>query len=137
MLSFKYIKWPVLLMIVIFVGHQSWSQAKKEITSEPRDLLPIANILENSAASTDILLARKPHLAYFAGIKNKTIPQVKSIYKLIEFAKANQARFIFYGPIEQQLRPDLHVLTQPVSVSTRLKLIYKKLARDNFLYEVK
>lgn len=56
-------------------------------------------------------MARKPHVAYFAGMSYVPMGLSKSLPDLIAQAKASRARYLFYSPIERMLRPEYAVLS--------------------------
>jgi hypothetical protein len=136
-LSFKYIKWIVLLFIFVFIFNKSYKTAYSEIKSEPRYLLEISEKLKRSANQSDKIMSRKPHLAYLSNMQFEYFPQVDSLSMLIETAKENDCKYVFYGKIEQKLRPQLNNLTKPEIVSPFLDLVCSNEKEKIYLYSVK
>jgi len=136
-LSFKYIKWIVLLFIFVFTFNKSYKTAYSEIKSEPRYLLEISEKLKKRANQSDKIMSRKPHLAYLSNLQFEHFPQVDSLSTLTEIAKENDCKFIFYGKIEQKLRPQFNNLTKPETVSQFLDLVCSNEEEKIYLYSVK
>ena len=134
--SFKYVKWTALAFLFVFITRQALFLSNVEISSEPRNLLEISEILKVENEKSGII-ARKPHLSYFTGFKNDHFPQVETIEDLINYAKDKNSKFLFYGSQERKYRPELSVLTQPDSVSNYLSLVYSNQKENNFLYKLK
>jgi tetratricopeptide (TPR) repeat protein len=57
------------------------------------------------------IMARKPHVAYFAGMPYVPMGLSTSLTDLMARAKAANAAYLFYSPIERLLRPEYAVLS--------------------------
>ena len=124
-------------IIILFLLKSSYTEVKKYITSEPLYLLKASEAFKNQSKNSDIVLARKPHLAHLSDRKVAFFPDVDSLDQLIIHAKEINADFIFYGVIEQEVRPQLKILLEPDKVSPFLQLIYSQTQPEIYLYKIR
>jgi Flp pilus assembly protein TadD len=59
---------------------------------------------------TGRIMARKPHVAYFAGMTQVAMGPTSSLYELLAKARESGASYLFFSPIEQMLRGEYAVL---------------------------
>jgi tetratricopeptide (TPR) repeat protein len=59
---------------------------------------------------TGRIFARKPHVAYFAGMEYAPLPSAGGPRELLREARARQVEFLLISPIERALRPELVAL---------------------------
>jgi 4-amino-4-deoxy-L-arabinose transferase-like glycosyltransferase len=124
-------------VIILFLLKTSIFEMKRNITSEPLYLINAAKVLKNESNSSDIVLARKPHLAFLSERKVELFPDVESLDQLISHAKEKSADYIFYGVKEKEARSQLIFLQDPEAVKTSLQLIYSQTHPEIYLYKVK
>ena len=90
-----------LLLATAFPAYQ-WTEDlanKERVRAAPRDLLPSIGFLRGNAAG-EILMARKPHAAFMAGMRFEPIPQVATPDQLHAAAEQKGVRFILVSPAE-------------------------------------
>jgi tetratricopeptide (TPR) repeat protein len=58
-------------------------------------------------------MARKPHAAYFAGMRYVPMPDVDTFEELIASGKKSGSHYLFFSAIEASLRPQFAVLLDP------------------------
>lgn len=65
-----------------------------------------------------LLMARKGHLAYLAGMRYQPYPKraARSLDRLLDFAREHRVRYIAYGIPERELCPDLGFLADADSI---------------------
>ena len=56
-------------------------------------------------------MARKPHVAYFAGMTQVAFPLTTTFTQLVEAARRTGADYVFFSPIEERLRTQYAVLS--------------------------
>jgi hypothetical protein len=84
---------------------------------------------------TQAVFARKPHTAYYAGLRPLMFPdQPKTVEELVAFSRENHVRYILYSVIEAQFRPQFADLARSDMSHPGLTPI----VRDNYgvLYRV-
>ncbi|HDP98581.1 MAG TPA: glycosyltransferase family 39 protein [bacterium] len=134
---YKIISRAMLVIILLFSAQSSFSEMKKYITTEPLHLLKIAPLLINESQPQDKIIARKPHLGYFSKLETIIIPNVDTVEQLLEYANEKQARFLFYGIIEQQASAGLKLLQHPESLPEEFELLYSQKNPEVYLYRIK
>ena len=72
---------------------------------QPLEILACADELRHLARPGDREIARKPNLAFHAGVESVQLPEADSLAELGRYARAMRARWLFVSPIEVQLRP--------------------------------
>jgi hypothetical protein len=75
------------------------------LEQQPLEILACADTLRRLARPDDRVIARKPNLAFHAGVEFAYFPPVDSLGDLARYARTNRARWLFISPIELQLRP--------------------------------
>jgi 4-amino-4-deoxy-L-arabinose transferase-like glycosyltransferase len=127
--------WLVLVVASVFLSVSAYRQTSNVIASEPRYLLEIAGFLRDRSSADEKMIARKPHLAYLAGLVN-TFAFVYSGDAYLSEAQARGARYLVYSKYDAKLWPGLLSLRDPAAVPPELKLIYEHPASQTLIYEV-
>jgi hypothetical protein len=84
----------------------------ESIQSGPYETLEAADFLK-SRAPGETLLARKPHVAFLAGMRFAPIPQVDSPAALHQAAIQSHARYLLVSGAELALRAGVRPLAEP------------------------
>jgi hypothetical protein len=127
--------WLLVLITATCLYVSAYRQVSNGIASEPRYLFGIAEFLRNRSSPGDIIIGRKPHLAYLAGLVN-TFPFVESADAYLAEAQERGARYVVYSAYEARLWPGLESLRSPGAVPAGLKLIHYHPASETLIYEV-
>jgi mannose/fructose/N-acetylgalactosamine-specific phosphotransferase system component IIC len=127
--------WLLVFITAAFLGVSASRQISHGIASEPRYLFGIAEFLRNRSSPGDIIIGRKPHLAYLAGLVN-TFPFVESADAYLAEAQERGARYVVYSAFEASEWPGLKSLQDPSAVPAGLKLIHYHPASETLIYEV-
>ncbi len=138
---------PLILGAILFFT--SLSKAKKYnkelIDSGPKEMIKIQRWFDRNQPKPDPedgIFARKPHVAYFTGLKFQMFPVVKSWDDFLNQIKEKNVKYIYYSYFEYSNRPQLRILTEPNKVPPQLKLIHIQAIPGNskqvpgFLYKV-
>ena len=81
------------------------------------------------------IIARKPHVAYFAGLEAVMFPEkVKTIEDLVDFCRANGIEYVLYSGIEASLRPHVRDLLNIDQKHNGLEKVYNN--RFGVIYRV-
>ena len=100
----------LMLAAAVALAFAKTYRGTQDATAELAQLVPaaLAQIEHGSA-----VLARKPHLAFYAGAEAVHLPDVGTIDELRDFMRVQPAPaplYLLYGEIEHQLRPQLRAL---------------------------
>ena len=123
-------------VFLLFLLRFSVRETKDFISSEPKELLQLAQVILENSSETDCIVARKPHLGYLSHRKTIYFPEVDSIEELLNYARKNKAKFILYSNIEAELRPQLKILMQPEKLPPELTLFCHWDNPKIFLYKI-
>ena len=92
-------------VIILLLIKASVFEMKMNITTEPLYLIKAAEVFKKKSINSDIVFARKPHLAFLSDRKVELIPDVDSVENLIKAAQEKNVTFVFYGVKEAEARP--------------------------------
>ncbi|NOY60600.1 MAG: hypothetical protein GXO75_16960 [Calditrichaeota bacterium] len=134
--KFFYLSRIIFIIILLFSLQKSKFLISKTIANEPRYIKKVAEILKENSNEDDLILARKPHLGYFSERKTELFPDVKNIKDLLEYVRAHNIRFVYYGIVESELRPSLSELKHPEELPSDFQLIYGSKTAKVFLYRI-
>ncbi len=127
--------WLLLLIVAASLTGAAFHLSSEAITSEPRYLLEIADFLKHHSVPGEVIVARKPHLAYLSGLVN-TFPFVHTAGAYLREARARGARYVVYSAPEAERWPGLKSLGDPGAAPAGLKLVYDHPASQTLIYEV-
>lgn len=84
---------------------------------QPRELLRLRDDLARRSVALDpdgVIAARKPHVAYWLGLRSTGVPLGNTLDELLERLRAAGVRYLYAGSSEMQLRPVLAPLASPL-----------------------
>ncbi len=84
--------------------------ARRLLAAAPHETRLAGAALRALASPGESVMARKPHVAYFAGLGYVPLPDIESIPELFQAASSTGARYLFVSKIEAELRPPLEML---------------------------
>jgi len=90
---------------------------------ELAELVPASRGLIESSA---VIVARKPHLAFYAGAENLHLPELDTLAELQAFLRPHAARaplYLLYGEIERRLRPQFRTLRTAAGAPDWLEVV--------------
>jgi 4-amino-4-deoxy-L-arabinose transferase-like glycosyltransferase len=127
--------WVLVLVSAASLAASAYRQTSNAIASEPRYLIEIGDFLRQRSSPGEIVIARKPHLAYLAGLIN-TFPFVRGADDYLAEARRRRARYLVYSGYEAQQWPGLKSLRDPRAAPAGLTLIYVHPQSETLIYEV-
>lgn len=132
-----YLTWLLVIILALPLVGAAYLGSRSIIASEPRYLLEIAEFLKQySDVDRDlVMIARKPHLAYLAGLKAE-FPLAKTADEYLVKAKEIKANYIVYSNYEAELWPGLKALSNPQAITKHFKLIYQDRASNTLIYKI-
>jgi 4-amino-4-deoxy-L-arabinose transferase-like glycosyltransferase len=102
--------WVVALMFVAAIG----VAFAKVYRGTQNGIVEVAELLPATVARIErgaAVVARKPHLAFYAGAENVHLPDLATLDDLQDFLRQHAAPlYLLYGQIEHRLRPQYHAL---------------------------
>ncbi len=113
-----------VLLVLIF----SAKEVRANIHAEPRELLAVAQGLQDKVEARTAIIARKPHLGFLTGMRTVYFPEATTLAALADYAEAKQASYLLYGQVEAERRPELRILLEPERAPAAFEPIY---VRDN------
>jgi hypothetical protein len=128
--------WFLVTILTLFLIKDSFKETKKLLNSEPKYLLEAANFLKSRSSPDDIIISRKPHIAYLSGLKREFLPEY-SAQDYYKKAKEINARYIVYSDLENELWPGLYDFGYPDAVKDFFTLIYEHKPTNTLIYEIK
>lgn len=122
---------PLALSIVASVDLQ-----RRILAQQPVEALEAAGALRPLAVPGDRVIARKPHVAFLAGVGAVGFPFADSLADLAALARRERARWLFYGVPEAEARPALRHLLDPSGAVPGLTVRHVTSPRPSVLYEI-
>ncbi|MGH7740635.1 MAG: tetratricopeptide repeat protein [Candidatus Eiseniibacteriota bacterium] len=102
----------------------------------PVEVIEAARALRAVAGPGDAVIARKPHLAYHAGLKAVPFPFSSTIPELAEYAHHEKARWLFVSWPEVETRPAFWHLLDTTGVMPGLRPLHVTRPHPSVIYEV-
>ena len=109
---------------------------RRVLAQQPVEALACAETLRSLARPGDRVIARKPHIAYLAGIGALAFPFADSLPELADYARRHGARWLFFGYGEGELRPAFRYLLDPTGDVPGLTPRRVTAPRPAVLYEI-
>ena len=132
----KIFSWFLITILTLFLIKDSFTETKTLLNSEPKYLLEAADFLKSRSSPDDIIISRKPHIAYLSGLKREFLPEY-SAQDYYKKAKEINARYIVYSDLENELWPGLYDFGYPDAVKDFFILIYEHKPTNTLIYEIK
>ena len=129
----------VLAGLAIYAGWNSYEINSRQISSGPREVVAIADWFKANVPAEKrgvTVAARKPHVAYYMGIEYVPLPFVNSPDELIRKLKEQNVDYLYFGPMEFFMRPELKVLIDARRTWPGLKKIATSNDPSSVLYEI-
>ena len=102
----------------------------------PVEVLECARVLASQAHPGDRVIARKPHIAFHAGVAPSPFPFTKTLAELADHARAERARWLFFSWPEAEMRPDYAYLLDTSGVVPGLSVRHASPGHPAVLYEI-
>ncbi len=122
---------PLAFSIVTSVGVE-----KRALALLPVEVLDAAHALRAMARPGDAVIARKPHLAYHAGLASVPFPFANTIPELAAYTHQNHVRWLFVSWPEVETRPRFWHLLDTTGVMPGLTPRHTTSPHPSVLYEV-
>ena len=136
MAKFSLINKIAFIITITFLLKTSITSIKTKITTEPIELLEVAEVLKKECKESDVLIARKPHLGYFTNMKVVVIPNVNTIDELLSYADSTNASYLLYSSLEAETRSKLKILQTPEKLPPNFQLKYADDKTKTYAYKL-
>jgi hypothetical protein len=131
----SFARWISIAILFVLLSVAAGVETKLNIASQPTYLLEIANFLKKHSLPHEIIVVRKPHLAYLSGLKG-AFPLAKNANEYLVKAREIKARYIVYSDYEASLWPGLKSLSNPQGLPPAFKLIYQHQPTNTSIYDI-
>jgi 4-amino-4-deoxy-L-arabinose transferase-like glycosyltransferase len=101
------------LSLVLWTAVEAYEFNKKNISQGPHEILVIADWFDMNVPAEhkgSVIVARKPHIAYYLDLEFNWIPDVRTYDELIAGLRDVNADYLYFSYIEAHWRPDLAYL---------------------------
>jgi hypothetical protein len=133
---YRFLNFGVYAAAIVMLGFASVKELKAVVTNEPLELQLAAQTLKQQAQKGEAIIARKPHLGYLSGLKTIYFPEAQTVDELIAFAKARNAKYLLYGEIERERRPQLMSLLAGANSHHELAEVYRSEQPPMVVYRI-
>jgi hypothetical protein len=114
----------IAVALLLWTGYSSLEFNRANIDSGPQEVVSIAGWFHQHFGDTEdgkIVLARKPHIAYYLDMKLEMFPYVNSYDELVAHLRKSNASYLYFGLMEAGMRPQFQRLLDPRSAPKELK----------------
>lgn len=129
------VSWLLVIALCVFQGLGAYLLSRGVINAEPRYLIEIADVLKSRSLADGVIILRKPHLAYLAGLE-AAFPLAETADEYLVKAREIGARYIVYSDSEASQWPGLKSLSNPDALPKDFKLIYLHEPTRTLVYEI-
>jgi len=109
---------------------------RRILAQQPIETLEAAGTLRALARPGDRVIARKPHVAYHAGVGAVGFPFADNLGDLAAYARRQGARWLYFGFGEAEMRPALRRLLDTTGAVPGLTARRVTAPRPSVLYEI-
>ncbi len=142
----KYRFWKVMhgggviaIILILWTGFDSMEFNRSNIDSGPQEVVSIGNWFHQNFGDTEqgkIVIARKPHIAYYLGMKMEMFPYVSTYEELVAEMRKVKASYLYFSLMEAGMRPQFQNLLDPRSAPKELKPLTYTTNPQAVLYKV-
>lgn len=130
----------IALVLLIWSAGESYSFNKMNIDSGPKEVVVIADWFKRNvppSTGQQIVIARKPHIAYYLGMQMEFFPTVSTMGELLAKAREVDARYLYFSLMEAGMRPQFQHLLDFSQAPPELKPLTYTVSPPAVLYEIK
>jgi hypothetical protein len=128
---------PLLAALPLAFAVQASARIQARVIDQlPVEVLECARTLKAAARPGDRVIARKSHIAFHGGVEAVPFPFTKTLPELADYARARQARWLFFSWPEAEMRPDYAYLLDTSGVVPGLTARQATHGHPAILYEI-
>jgi hypothetical protein len=129
----------IAIVLFLWTGYSSVEFNRVNIDSGPKEIVSIAGWVHQNLGEAEhgkIVIARKPHIAYYLDMKLEMFPYVNSYEELVAHMRKSNASYLYFGLMEAGMRPQFQSLLDPQSAPKELKPLTYTINPPAVLYKV-
>ena len=114
----------ITIVLFLWTGYSSMEFNRVNIDSGPQEIVSIARWAHQNLGEAEhgkIVIARKPHIAYYLDMKLEMFPYVATYEELVAYMRKVNASYLYFGLMEAGMRPQFQRLLDPRSAPKELK----------------
>ena len=111
-------------VLVLWSAVNSYQFNSVNIDSGPKEVVSVAEWFDKNIGQAErgrIIVARKPHIAYYLDMKMQLFPYVNTYEDLIAEMRKVNAAYLYFGLMEAGMRPQFQYLLDPRNAPAELK----------------
>jgi hypothetical protein len=127
------------IVLVLWQFAESKAYNGEQIDSGPAEVVQVGRWFEANQPlpkTGTIVVARKPHIAYYLGMTLEMFPPVTTQEELFEALRRVNASYLYYSPMEAGLRPQFQYLLDPARAPSGLRPLVSTAVPPAVLYRV-
>lgn len=127
------------IVLVLWQFAESKAFNGEQIDSGPAEVVQVGRWFEANQPRPDpgtIVVARKPHIAYYLGMTLEMFPPVTTQEELFDVLRRVNASYLYYSPMEAGLRPQFQYLLDPARAPSGLRPLVSTAVPPAVLYRV-
>jgi 4-amino-4-deoxy-L-arabinose transferase-like glycosyltransferase len=129
----------IAAVLLVWTAVSSYEFNSANIGSGPREVVSIAQWFRNNyddTAKGQIIIARKPHIAYYLDMKMELFPYVDTYPQLLDHIRKVHASYLYFSLMEAGMRPQFQYLLDPSKAPPELKPLTYSAYPPAVLYKV-
>ncbi|HTY36180.1 MAG TPA: glycosyltransferase family 39 protein [Bacteroidota bacterium] len=106
----------IAIVLVLWSGYSSMEFNREIIDSGPKEVLSFGNWFHENYGDSErgkVVIARKPHIAYYLDMKLEMFPYVDTYEQLLAEMKRANASYLYFSRMEAGMRPQFRNLLDP------------------------
>jgi hypothetical protein len=137
--------WQRVLVAFSILGLVVWNtgfdllRVSQELHASDRELSQSVPAARSHLGAHAVVIARKPHLAYYTGARNAWFPEASDPDQLADSLRSFAGKdsvYLYFGAVESSLRPGLRVLLDTQRTPAWLVPVAAGMSHDWALYRV-
>ena len=123
---FRYAALVIIAVVIVVTGMSGIVRVNGEVRNVPYFLKDLGEGIAATVSSHDqVIIARKPHTSYYAGLTPSMFPgDVSTVGELVDYCRKNGIDYILYSVVEAQYRPQVRDLLTIDRDFTGLERVY-------------
>jgi Flp pilus assembly protein TadD len=119
--------------LVLALGSTAYGQSRRSLADAPHETRLAGEALARMGISGAKIVARKPHVAYFARMQYVPLPLDQPLAKLASWARGQGADYLFFSGLEQITQPGYGVLADSaLSLPGFEQILWRRLSPRRF-----
>jgi hypothetical protein len=126
-------------VLIAWSAVNSYRFNAENIDSGPKEVVSIGEWFERNmpeAKRGEIIVARKPHIAYYLDMKMQLFPYVDTYEELVAEMRKVNASYLYFGLMEAGMRPQFQHLLDPRKAPPELKPLTYTTSPPAVLYKI-